>query len=86
MGISPFFRAALPTLSSLRSPTQTLGYMHGYSGIKPPENLTRLAVHVCYCLVTQKHDLHARVKTCDLQTSPRLSAKQTEEKVRRISI
>ena len=46
MGISPFFRAALPTLSSLRSPTQTLGYMHGYSGIKPPENLTRLAVHV----------------------------------------
>ena len=51
MGIPPFFfvRAALPTLLSLRSPTQTLGYLHGYSGSKSPENITQLKQsNVCY--------------------------------------
>ena len=40
----PFLRAALPTLMSLRSPTQTLGYLHGYSGSKTPENIAQKAV------------------------------------------
>ena len=45
----PFLRAALPTLLSLRSPTQTLGYLHGYSGSKSPENITQLKQsNVCY--------------------------------------
>ena len=50
VGIPPFFvRAALPTLLSLRSPTQTLGYLHGYSGSKSPENITQLKQsNVCY--------------------------------------
>ena len=44
-----FERAALPTLLSLRSPTQTLGYLHGYSGSKSPENITQLKQsNVCY--------------------------------------
>ena len=44
VGLPPFLRAALPTLMSLRSPTQTLGYLHGYSGSKTPENIAQKAV------------------------------------------
>ena len=40
----PFLRAALPTQISLRSPTQTLGYLHGYSGSRTPGSIAQKAV------------------------------------------
>ena len=45
----PFLRAALPTLISLRSPTQTLGYLHGYSGSRTPGNIAKAVQCLLLC-------------------------------------
>ena len=81
----PFLRAALPTLLSLRSPTQTLGYLHGYSGSKTPENIAQQQYNVCYLVVTQNMILHTRVRTCDLQTLPRLCFEPDRDKKERLT-
>ena len=36
-------------------------------------------------MVTQKHDLHTRVKTCDLQTLPRLCFESERDKKERLT-
>ena len=84
VGIPPFFlRAALPTLLSLRSPTQTLGYLHGYSGSKTPENIAQKAVQCLllggdaktwFCIPGSKH------VTCRL--CPDFASNQTATKKR----